>query len=80
MAKENRNIILEGEIIELLPNTMYKVRLNDDREVWAVPAGRVRRSFVRIMPGDTVKVEFTPYDDSRGRVVAKINKKRRGTE
>jgi len=77
MTKQTNYIIKEGEIIELLPNTMYKIRLSDEREILAVPAGKVRRSFVRIMPGDRVRIEFTPYDDSRGRVIAKINKKNR---
>lgn len=77
MTKQTNTIIKEGEIIELLPNTMYKIRLSDEREILAVPAGKVRRSFVRIMPGDRVRIEFTPYDDTRGRVIAKINKKNR---
>lgn len=72
---KKENTIVEGEILELMPNTMYKVLLEDEREILAVPSGKLRRSFVKIMPGNKVKVEMTPYDDSRGRVIAKIGKK-----
>lgn len=66
------NKIVEGQVREALPNTMFKIILNDGGVVLATLAGKLRRSFVRIMPGDRVKVEITPYDKDRGRIVGKI--------
>ena len=63
------NKVLDGEIIEALPNTMFRVLLSDGRKVLTVPSGKMRRGFVRLLPGVKVKVEFTPYDESRGRIV-----------
>jgi len=73
---KKENTIEEGEVLELMPNTMYKVLMKDGREVLAVPSGKLRRSYVKIMPGNMVRVEMTPYDDSRGRVVSKIGGKK----
>ncbi len=69
-----QNEIFDGQIIEALPNTMFKVRLDSGREVLTVPSGKMRRGYMRLMPGAKVKVEFTPYDKDRGRIVAKGNK------
>jgi translation initiation factor IF-1 len=71
MTDRKENTYEDGEVRELMPNTMYKIVLGDGRTVLATPAGRLRRGFVRIFPGDRVKVEFTPYDLNRGRVVKK---------
>lgn len=75
MAKDNRNTIVEGEITEILPNTMFRVKLVDNREVIGVPSGKMRRGFMRMQPGQSVRVEMTPYDKTRGRIVASINKR-----
>lgn len=74
MAKTNQNKIVEGEIIEILPNTMFRVKLADDRIVIGVPSGKMRRGFMRLMPGQRIRVEMTPYDETRGRIVASIKK------
>ena len=74
MAKDNRNTIVEGEITEILPNTMFRVKLVDEREVIGVPSGKMRRGFMKMMPGQGVRVEMTPYDKTRGRIVGSINK------
>jgi translation initiation factor IF-1 len=58
-----------GVVQEALPNTTFKVRLEDGREVLATIAGKMRRSFIRILPGDEVRVEMTKYDVDRGRIV-----------
>lgn len=73
MANIKENKIIEGEIIEIMPNTMFKVLLDgeDEREVIGVPSGKMRRGFMRLMPGARIKIEMTPYDDSRGRIVAR---------
>ncbi len=72
MTKKNVNTIISGEIIQILPNTMFKVQLDNDREIIGVPSGKMRRGFMRLMPGQKIRVEMTPYDENRGRIVAKI--------
>ncbi len=60
---------IEGEVIECLPNTLFKVKLEDEREVLCVLAGKMRRHYIRVLPGDKVKIEMTPYDEMRGRII-----------
>lgn len=60
---------IEGTVTECLPNTLFKVKLDDEREVLCVLAGKMRMHYIRIMPGDKVKVEMTPYDEKRGRII-----------
>ncbi len=62
---------IDGTVREALPNTMFRVDLVDGRTVLATIKGRMRKSYVRIFPGDRVKVEMTPYDEGRGRIVYK---------
>ena len=73
MGKDNKNIQVKGEVKESLPNTMFKVELEDGRVILATLKGIMRRRYVRIFPGDKVKVEMTPYDRDRGRIVFKLN-------
>lgn len=61
--------VLWGVVLEALPNTMFKVKLDDERVVLTTIAGKMRRHYIRILPGDKVKVEMTPYDEERGRIV-----------
>ncbi|MCW8869639.1 MAG: translation initiation factor IF-1 [Proteobacteria bacterium] len=67
MAKEDV-IELEGKVIETLPNTMFRVELENGHEVVAHISGRMRKHYIRILTGDTVTVELTPYDLSKGRI------------
>ena len=60
---------LEGEVIEALPSTNFKVRLDDDREVLAHLSGKMRIHHIKILVGDRVVVELSPYDEKRGRIV-----------
>ena len=69
---KKKNLIFEGKVNEALPNTMFKVELVDGREVLATLKGRMRRSYVRVFPGDRVRVEMTPYDEARGRIIQKL--------
>ena len=69
--------IIEGEVVEALPNTMFKVLLSDGSEVLATLRGKMRRSYVRVFPGDKVRVEMTKYDTKRGRIVFKYGSKRK---
>jgi len=71
---KQRNRVVDGVVTEALPNTMFKVELVDGKEILATLKGRMRRSYVRVFPGDRVKVEFTPYDDKRGRIIQKLRK------
>ncbi|MBU1127232.1 translation initiation factor IF-1 [Patescibacteria group bacterium] len=67
--KEQENIIIDGQVLEALPNTQFRVKLEDGREVIGILAGKMRIHRIRVMPGDSVKVEMTPYDESKGRIV-----------
>ena len=70
--KLNTNTVLVGEIKEVLPNTMYRILLSDGREVLGIPSGKMRRSFFKLFPGNKIRVEMTPYDQKRGRVVGSL--------
>jgi len=67
MAKEDL-IEVEGEIAEALPNAMFRVKLESGHIVLAHVSGKMRMHFIRILPGDKVKVELSPYDLTRGRI------------
>lgn len=65
----NQVIEVNGVISEALPNTTFRVELEDGREIIAHLAGKMRLYRIRVMPGDKVKVQMTPYDDKKGRIV-----------
>jgi len=67
MAKEDL-IEVEGEIVETLPNAMFRVKLDNGHIALAHVSGKMRMHFIRILPGDKVKLELSPYDLSRGRI------------
>ena len=68
MAKED-NIELEGLVIETLPNTTFKVKLENDHIITAHAAGKLRKNRIRVLQGDNVTVEVTPYDLTKGRII-----------
>jgi translation initiation factor IF-1 len=68
MAKKDA-IRLEAKVIEALPNAVFKVELENGHKVMAHVSGKMRMHFIRILPGDTVVVEMSPYDLNRGRIV-----------
>ncbi len=68
MAKEEA-IEAEGTVTELLPNAMFKVKLENDMTILAHISGKMRMHFIKILPGDKVTVQISPYDLSRGRIV-----------
>ncbi len=70
--KTQNVVVVEGSVSAALPNTMFRVTLSDGRLILATLTGRMRRNYVRIFPGDRVKVEMTPYDEARGRIVYKF--------
>ncbi|SIN90005.1 bacterial translation initiation factor 1 (bIF-1) [Sulfurivirga caldicuralii] len=68
MAKEDV-IEMEGTVKDVLPNTMFRVELDNGHEILAHISGRMRKNYIRILEGDRVRVELTPYDLTRGRIV-----------
>jgi len=70
MAKDV--IEIEGKILESMPNAMFRVELENGHEILAHISGKIRKNFIRILPGDKVKVEMTPYDLSRGRITFRL--------
>lgn len=68
MPKEE-SIQVEGIVVETLPNAMFRVELQNAHRVLAHISGRMRKHFIKILPGDTVTVELSPYDLTRGRIV-----------
>jgi translation initiation factor IF-1 len=76
MVKDNKNDTkeFEGVVVEALPNTMFRVEVSEGKVILATLKGKLRRRYVRIFPGDRVKVEMTKYDDERGRIVFKFRK------
>ncbi len=74
MAKEEGKIQMEGTIVEALPGTQFRVRLDNGHEVLAYLSGRMRKYYIRILLGDKVRVEMSPYDLTRGRIVFRQRK------
>ena len=68
MAKQDL-IEMDGEVVETLPNTTFRVKLENDHIVTAHISGKMRKNYIRILTGDSVKVEITPYDLSKGRII-----------
>ena len=67
MAKQDF-LEFKGKVTELLPNAMFRVKLENGHEVLAHVSGKMRMHYIKILPGDTVKLELSPYDLSRGRI------------
>lgn len=68
MSKQDM-IEIEGTVVEALPNTMFKVELENGHQILAHISGKLRMNFIRILPGDKVKIELSPYDLSKGRII-----------
>jgi translation initiation factor IF-1 len=69
MVKDKDVIEMEGEVTEALPNALFRVKLDTGQMVLAHVSGKIRKNFIRILPGDKVKVELSPYDLTRGRII-----------
>jgi translation initiation factor IF-1 len=80
LAKEtDEKIEMQGTVIDCLPGTQFKVRLDNDHEVLAYLSGKMRKYYIRVLLGDRVLVELTPYDLSRGRITYRYRKQPAGT-
>jgi len=73
VANQKEKIIKIGEVIEALPSTLFKVRTDNGDEILAHLSGRMRLNFIRILPGDKVKVELSIYDQNRGRIIQRLS-------
>lgn len=71
MPKEEA-IQVEGTVVEALPNAMFRVELNNQHKVLAHVSGKMRMNFIRILPGDKVMLELSPYDLTRGRIIYRV--------
>lgn len=69
MCPKEEAITVEGKVVETLPNATFRVELPNGHRVLAHVSGKMRMNFIRILPGDTVTMELSPYDLSRGRIV-----------
>ncbi|WGH27667.1 MAG: translation initiation factor IF-1 [Candidatus Shikimatogenerans bostrichidophilus] len=67
MVKQ-KNIELEGLVIEALPNAMFRVKLKNNNIIIGHISGKIRRNYIKILPGDKVKIEISPYDNKKGRI------------
>jgi len=66
------NIEVEGEVLECLPNTLFRVTVGKGHVVLCHLSGKMRLNYIRIMPGDKVRIEITPYDPTKGRIVYRV--------
>jgi translation initiation factor IF-1 len=73
MAREKEVIELVGSVVEALPGTQFRVELENGHVIIAHVAGRMRKNYIRLVPGDRVKVELTPYDLTKGRITYREN-------
>ena len=69
MSNKEEPITVEGKVLETLPNAMFRVELPNGHKVLAHVSGKMRMNFIRILPGDMVTMELSPYDLSRGRII-----------
>ncbi len=68
MPKQDEKFTMEAEVLDALPNAMFKVKLQNNHEVLAYVSGKMRKHYIRILPGDRVTVELSPYDLNRARI------------
>lgn len=66
------NIEIEGEVSECLPNTLFRVRIGNGKIVLCHLSGKMRLNYIRILPGDKVRIEMTPYDATKGRIIYRV--------
>ncbi len=78
MGKREDKVEIEGTVVETLPGTQFRVKLDTGHEVLAYLAGRMRKYYIRILLGDRVRVELSPYDLTRGRIVYRYKRLEEG--
>jgi translation initiation factor IF-1 len=78
MTNKEEKIVVEGTVVEALPSTQFRVKLETGHEILAYLSGKMRKYYIRILLGDRVRVELSPYDLTRGRIVYRHKKQRTG--
>ena len=73
VAVKEEKIESEGEVVEALPSLMFRVKLDSGHDVLAKISGKMRKNYIRILPGDRVRLELSPYDLTRGRITFRMN-------
>lgn len=76
MPKKEEKLEVEGTVVETLPNTMFRVELDSGHQVLAYLSGKMRRYYIRVLLGDRVRLELSPYDLTRGRITYRYKKQR----
>ncbi|OGD57326.1 translation initiation factor IF-1 [Candidatus Berkelbacteria bacterium RBG_13_40_8] len=69
---DKNKLIFEGNVLEALPNATFKVILQNDQEVMAHISGKIRMHYIKILPGDKVQLELSPYDLTKGRIIRRL--------
>lgn len=72
MPENKGKIIVQGQVREALPNATFRVLLEDGREILAHLAGKMRLFYIRVLVGDRVKIELSPYDETKGRIIQRL--------
>lgn len=68
MTKQDDKFTMDAVVLEALPNAMFRIKLPNDHQIIAYVSGKMRKHYIRILPGDTVTVEMSPYDLTKGRI------------
>ncbi len=76
MPKKEEKLEVEGTVVETLPNTMFRVELDSGHHVLAYLSGKMRKYYIRVLLGDRVRLELSPYDLTRGRITYRYKKQR----
>ena len=73
MPMSNDFLVVEGEVVENLPNTLFKVKLDNSEKIilWYL-SGKMRKNYIKILPSDRVRIEISPYDTERGRIIYRV--------
>lgn len=66
---KEKKLVVKGIVVKALPDTTFRVRLEDGREIFAYLSGKMKLNYIRVIPGDEVKVELSPYDLTKGRII-----------
>ena len=69
MPKQDDKLTLEAEVLEALPNAMFRIKLENDVDILAYVSGKMRKHYIRILPGDRITVELSPYDLTKARII-----------
>ena len=72
LIMKEEKILVDGVVTETLPNTFFRVKLDDNREILAHLSGKMRLNYIKVLLGDKVRVEMSPYDDKKGRIILRM--------